>query len=146
MIVFQWMKPNGKLNRLYPGAGFLILLFLSGCATVRPRPVDTTEIGLASWYGNEFANRNTSSGERFDPRQLTAAHNLLPFNTYVKVTNLENGESVIVRINDRGPFMKGRIIDLSNEAAKRIHMIGRGVVKVRLDVVSEQKYINSVPK
>ena len=113
---------------------FIAILLLVGCATVRPQPA-YTETGLATWYGNEYANRNTSSGERFDPSQLTAAHRTLPFNTHVKVTNLENGESVVVRINDRGPFVKGRIIDLSNEAAKRIHMIGRGFVKVRLDVV-----------
>jgi rare lipoprotein A len=136
MIIFQRIKPYEKLNRLLPITAFFIILLLSGCATVRPGRA-YTETGLATWYGYAYANRPTSSGERFDPHQLTAAHRTLPFNTYVKVTNLENGESVIVRINDRGPFVKNRIIDLSNEAAKRIHMIGRGFVKVRLDVVKQ---------
>lgn len=140
MIQFQKMKSFIKLGR---GVQFLILvliLLFGGCATgdssYREQAAGYSETGLASWYGNEFNNRITSSGERFDPHQLTAAHRTLPFNTRVKVTNLENGESIVVRVNDRGPFMKSRIIDLSNEAAKRIHMIGRGVVNVRLEVVS----------
>ncbi len=142
MIISRRIKPYGRLKKILPMAKFIIILLLSGCATVRSstkeRSTGYSEMGFASWYGYEFNNRNTSSGERFDPRQLTAAHNSLPFNTYVKVTNLENGESIIVRINDRGPFVKGRIIDLSKEAAQRIHMIGKGVVKVRLDGVSGQ--------
>jgi len=77
----------------------------------------------------------TASGERYDMNDLTAAHRTLPFNTRVKVTNLSNGKSVVVRINDRGPFKKNRIIDLSLAAAKKIDLIGPGSAKVRLDIV-----------
>lgn len=89
--------------------------------------------GLASWYGPGFAGRLTANGEIFDPGQLTAAHRTLPFNTHLRVTNLSNGRSVVVRINDRGPFKGARIIDLSRAAAERIDMIGSGTAMVRLE-------------
>jgi len=92
------------------------------------------QTGLASWYGAEFAGRRTANGEIFDPNKVTAAHRSLPFNTLVRVTNLENGHSVIVRINDRGPFKRGRIIDLSRAGASRLKFVNRGLVKVRLDI------------
>jgi len=92
------------------------------------------EEGLASWYGGKFQGRRTASGELFDTRQLTAAHKSLPFGTLVLVTNLENGRSVTVRINDRGPFVPGRVIDLSLAAAAAIGLAGRGVAPVRLEV------------
>jgi rare lipoprotein A len=92
--------------------------------------------GIASWYGPGFAGRRTANGEIFDPGQLTAAHRTLPFNTHLRVTNLENGRSVVVRINDRGPFSGGRIIDLSRAAAERIGMIGSGTARVRLEPLS----------
>ncbi len=91
--------------------------------------------GLASWYGPNFAGRPTANGEIFDPGQLTAAHKTLPFGTRVRVVNLENGRTVVVRINDRGPFKPGRIIDLSRAAAEAIDMLGSGVVEVRLEAV-----------
>ncbi len=91
------------------------------------------EEGIASWYGPGFHGRKTASGERFDTHELTAAHKTLPFNTLVKVTNLENGKSTIVRINDRGPYSRGRIIDLSFAAKNEIDM--GGLVKVRIEVV-----------
>jgi rare lipoprotein A len=93
------------------------------------------EEGLASWYGGKFQGRRTASGEIFDTRQLTAAHRSLPFGTRVLVTNLENGKSVTVRINDRGPFVTGRVIDLSLAAAAAIGLTGRGVTPVRLEVL-----------
>jgi len=89
--------------------------------------------GKASWYGPGFAGRRTASGEVFDPAQLTAAHRSLPFGTLVRVVNLENGRSVEVRINDRGPFKPGRVIDLSRAAAERIAMVSSGVVRVRVE-------------
>ena len=92
--------------------------------------------GEASWYGPGFAGRTTSNGEIFDPAEMTAAHRTLPFGTRVQVTNLETGSSVEVRINDRGPFKAGRIIDLSRAAADRIGMLGSGVARVRVEVVS----------
>ena len=91
--------------------------------------------GVASWYGPGFDGNLTANGEIFDTRKLTAAHQTLPFDTLVRVTNLENGEAVIVRINDRGPFVGGRIIDLSEAAAERIDMIGSGTARVRLELL-----------
>lgn len=87
-------------------------------------------VGLASYYGRKFHGRRTASGERYDMHAMTAAHPALAFGSRVEVTNLENGRKVKVRINDRGPFIKGRIIDLSYAAAKRIGMLPQGVVKV----------------
>ncbi len=95
------------------------------------------EKGIASWYGLAYQFRKTASGERFNTYGYTAAHKKLPFNTYVKVTNLTNNKSVIVRINDRGPFVKGRIIDLTRAAAKKIDMIKKGTAKVRIEVVKK---------
>lgn len=92
--------------------------------------------GMASWYGPGFAGRLTANGEIFDPAQLTAAHKTLPFNTHVRVINLANDRSVVVRINDRGPFKGARIIDLSRAAAERIGMIGSGTTRVRLEPVN----------
>jgi rare lipoprotein A len=88
--------------------------------------------GIASYYSREFHGRKTASGERFNMRDLTAAHKTLPFNTRVKVINLENNKTVIVRINDRGPFKKGRVIDLSYKAAKKIGLIKTGTANVKL--------------
>jgi rare lipoprotein A len=93
------------------------------------------EEGVASYYADEFNGRKTSNGEVFDMDSLTAAHRSLPFDSMVKVTNLNNGRSVTVRINDRGPFVEGRIIDLSRAGAKAIGMIGTGTAPVRLEVV-----------
>lgn len=96
-------------------------------------------VGVASWYGEHWQGRKTASGTRFDVRKLTAAHRSLPLNTRVRVTNIENGKSVIVRINDRGPYVDGRIIDLSTAAARRLGMIKEGVVPVQIDIVDMPK-------
>ncbi|HEY0310858.1 MAG TPA: septal ring lytic transglycosylase RlpA family protein [Allosphingosinicella sp.] len=93
--------------------------------------------GNASYYGNELAGNRTSSGERFDPHAYTCAHRSLPLGTKLRVTNLANGRSVIVRVNDRGPFTRGRILDMSLAAARDIAMIGPGHARVRLEVVRE---------
>ena len=92
-------------------------------------------VGKASYYGRGFAGRPTANGEIFDPNALTAAHRTLPFGSSVLVTNQSNGRQVIVRINDRGPFVKGRIVDLSEEAARKIGMIRSGTATVRLERV-----------
>ena len=102
-----------------------------------------TEVGYASWYGYETLRQKgghmTANGELFDPNQLTAAHKYLPLPWYVKVTNLENGRSIIVRVNDRGPFVKGRIIDLTMEGAKRLGYFKKGIAKVLVEsIVVEQ--------
>jgi peptidoglycan lytic transglycosylase len=94
-----------------------------------------TEVGIASWYGPEFHNRRAANGEIYDMHQPTAAHRTLPFNSLVRVTNLSNGQSTLVRINDRGPFVEGRIIDLSLEAAKAIGVWRTGTAKVKLEVL-----------
>ena len=91
--------------------------------------------GVASWYGPKFAGNPTANGEIFNPEEMTAAHKSLPFNTRVKVVDLDTGRSVVVRINDRGPFIQGRIIDLSRKAAERLGIIGSGTAEVGLKVV-----------
>ncbi len=100
-----------------------------------PLPVGFKQYGLASYYHSKFAGLKTSNGERLNLNALTAAHRTLPFNTLVKVTNLKNGRSVIVRINDRGPFVRGRIIDLSQKAAKKLGIYHKGVAKIKLEVI-----------
>jgi len=96
------------------------------------------QIGTASWYGSQFDGKETASGEAFNMYDLTAAHPTLPLGTRVKVTNLRNGRSVVVRINDRGPVVEGRIIDLSYSAAKALNMKARGLQRVRLDLVEPE--------
>jgi rare lipoprotein A len=93
----------------------------------------SNQTGLASYYGSELHGRKTASGERFNQYQLTAAHRSAPFGTRYRVTNLSTQRSVVVRVNDRGPFVRGRIIDLSSSAAKAIGMHGRGVGRVRIE-------------
>lgn len=113
----------------------LFLLVATGCR-LGPGHSDPQIIkGVASWYGNEFHGRPTASGERFNQRALTAAHRTLPFGTIVEVTNLRNGKKVKVRINDRGPFVKGRIIDLARGAAKKIDMVAAGISEVQLKIL-----------
>jgi rare lipoprotein A len=125
-------------------AALAALLLAAGCASVRapspaepPAPrVGEVQSGIASWYGHPHHGRRTASGETYDMTMLTAAHRTLPFGTVVAVTNARSGASVEVRINDRGPHVAGRIIDLSYEAARRIGLVGEGIGPVRLRVVS----------
>ncbi|HPQ41445.1 MAG TPA: septal ring lytic transglycosylase RlpA family protein [bacterium] len=119
-----------------PVTVLLAAIALNGCAS-SPRRTESfqTEVGLASWYGRKFQGGLTASGERYDMYRLTAAHPTLPFGTRVRVTRLENGRSVIVRINDRGPFIAGRIIDLSYQAARDLGMIREGLARVRVEVL-----------
>jgi rare lipoprotein A len=100
-----------------------------------PAPAGYTEEGNASWYGNPFHGRRASNGEVYDMYKLTAAHRTLPFETMVRVTNLNNGKTTTVRITDRGPFIENRIIDLSLAAAREVDSVGPGVVPVRLEVL-----------
>jgi rare lipoprotein A len=95
-----------------------------------------TEEGIASWYGVPYHGRPAADGEIYDMETMVAAHRVLPFNTWLEVTNLQNGKSVKVRVIDRGPFVGGRIIDLSHAAARQIDLIGPGVAPVRLQVIS----------
>jgi rare lipoprotein A len=138
---------------------WLILIFiLSGCATARtapaptvaskpraappaprppaPRPGAFEQTGEASWYGRQHHGKPTASGETYDMHKLTAAHRTLPLGTRVLVTNLENGRTVEVRINDRGPFAPGRVLDLSYAAARHLGAVGDGVISVGLTVLA----------
>lgn len=98
-----------------------------------------TETGLASWYGDPYHGRPTASGEIYNKNEFTAAHRTLPFQTWLRVTNLENNRFTTVRINDRGPFIEGRIIDLSQAAADTLAMLGVGTALVRLDVIQKPR-------
>jgi rare lipoprotein A len=104
-----------------------------------PRPVPAvignTETGVASWYGHPYHGRQAADGEIYDMETMVAAHRTLPFNTWVRVTNLSNSKTCDVRIIDRGPFVDGRIIDLSHKAAQIIDLIGPGVSQVRLEII-----------
>ncbi len=132
--------------RLFPAAVLAALLAASalGCASsgggglpsvqfddARDRDA---EVGNASFYAHRFHGRSTASGERYDETKLTAAHRTLPFGTRVRVTNLENGRSVMLRVNDRGPHRKSRVIDVSYVAAKRLGFVRDGVARVRVEV------------
>jgi rare lipoprotein A len=112
-----------------------LLLAAAACARLPRARQEAVEVGVASWYGEEFHGRPTSSREVFDMNDMTAAHRSLPFGTHVMVTNLDNGRSVVVRINDRGPFVRGRIIDLSYAAARVLGLVGPGTARVRLEAL-----------
>jgi rare lipoprotein A len=105
-----------------------LLTVVTGCAS-------SSGDGLASYYADRYQGHKTASGERFDAARLTAAHRTLPFGTRVRVTNLDNGRSVVVRVNDRGPFASGRVIDLSQAAARQLDMLRAGVARVKLEVL-----------
>ena len=116
------------------------LFFNTGCGrkkvrAVKPPRIGQTETGIASWYGHPYHGRRAANGEVYDMEQLTAAHRTLPFGTWVRVHNLSNDRDVEVRIQDRGPFIKDRIIDLSKAAAREIELLGPGITRVRLTVI-----------
>lgn len=151
------MKATSHLRRVGQrgralGIAGLAAAWLAGCASPAPQaggpaaqpaaaaapamscgPI-YSQVGLASWYGNEFHNKPTASGEPYDMNDLTAAHRTLPLDSVVRVTNLKNGRSVILRINDRGPYVDHRAIDVSRYAAQRLGMKDKGVARVRIDV------------
>ena len=102
------------------------------------RDLTYDKTGIGSWYGDEFAGRLTANGEIFDPENITAAHKTLPMPSVVRVTNLDNGKSLVVRVNDRGPFVPGRIIDLSRESARLLGFKEAGIAKVRVQLLAEQ--------
>ena len=124
--------------------GLYISLFLCGCATTGGNAYPDhsfasqtlEDTGIASYYSDSLHGRSTASGEPYDKYELTAAHRKLKFGTWVKVTNLTNDQAVIVRINDRGPFVRGRVIDLSRQAAEEVGLIGPGLAQVKLEIVS----------
>jgi len=103
-------------------------------STKKPKKSQPYQVGTASWYGDYFQGKQTASGEPYNMHDLTAAHPSLPLGTYVRVTNLHNGKAIVVRINDRGPVVDGRIIDVSYNAAQALGFKDRGLQKVRLDL------------
>jgi rare lipoprotein A len=111
---------------------------------VMARNARAYEVGTASWYGDDFEGKPTASGEPYNMYDLTAAHPTLPLGTFVKVTNLHNRRAVVVRINDRGPVVPGRIIDVSYSAAKVLKFQAQGVQRVRLDVVPPSKAVATI--
>ncbi|MDR2799802.1 MAG: septal ring lytic transglycosylase RlpA family protein [Desulfovibrio sp.] len=153
--------------RLFLSVLLCCALCLSGCALFRAEPGSTApasgkrgtkpytvrgktyypltsadgyrEEGIASWYGKDFHGKTTANGERYDMYGTTAAHKLLPFGTRVKVTNTRNGRSIIVRINDRGPFVANRVIDLTHTGAKNLDMLASGTAPVRLEAIGTVK-------
>ena len=150
------LKKKMRLLKMNKISGVLIALsFLSSCV---PQPVyrsmsnpaidqagqsaeriSESITGTASYYADKFHGRKTANGEIFNMHDLTAAHNTLPFGTIVRVTNLGNNKSVKLRINDRGPFVKDRIIDVSLAAAKELDMLGTGTAEVRIDIIAPEK-------
>lgn len=133
----------------------VMCMLVTGCAKHKssrapakpPKParIGSTEKGEASWYGEPYHGRRAASGEVYNMEQLTAAHRSLPFQTWVEVTNLKNGKQVNVRINDRGPFVNGRIIDLSRAAAREIDMVRMGIAPVRLRVIKPPRVSSADP-
>ena len=131
------------LNKFRPflliALSLLVLTIISSCSTVQykadPKLIGYTEHGIASFYAMKFQFRKTSSGDRFNQLALTAAHRSLPFGTKIRVTNLKNNRSVTVKINDRGPFIEGRIIDLTRYAFSKIGDTEQGLIKVKIEVI-----------
>lgn len=130
------------MRRRCPLSLFLLLALAAaaGCGARRPARAVTPKIGqqqrgIASWYGHPYHGRRAANGEVYDMEQFTAAHRNWAFNTWVRVHNLDNGFATDVRITDRGPFVRGRIIDLSRAAARSVNMIGPGLAHVRLEVI-----------
>ena len=122
------------------GLPLIGMMLVSGCTSLGQAPAKgglPTTTGIASYYGDEFRGRVTASGERYDPNKLTAAHRSYPLGTRVRVTNLDNGRTVVVRINDRGPYKAGRIIDLSARAARELDLLADGTAKVRVQVIGK---------
>jgi rare lipoprotein A len=150
--------PGGRGNFQLAGAVAIFLGLVIACAAcstrkTAPRAVPqapakkgTVEKGIASWYGEPYHGRTTASGEVYDMHGMTAAHKTLPFDTVVRVTRRDTGQKVEVRINDRGPFIEGRIIDVSFAAAKRIGLVGDGVAPIKLEVLGRRSAEDRRPK
>lgn len=134
-------RRNRSTGVLPGGAASAAMVLLAACASYPgPAPMDSVttgwqEEGEASWYGPGFHGRQTASGEVYDMEAMTAAHRELPFGSRVRVVNLDNGLETQVRINDRGPFARGRVLDLSRAAAREIDMLGSGTARVRVEVL-----------
>ncbi|MEE9903903.1 septal ring lytic transglycosylase RlpA family protein [Chlorobium sp.] len=129
------IMPASVLTKLTDATFLPVALASSGNETNAPDSFMLVSEGKASYYASQFHGRKTANGETFNMNELTAAHRTLPFGTWVRVTNMRNGKDVIVRINDRGPFIKGRVIDLSKQAAKELGMMKAGTANVRVEAI-----------
>jgi len=133
-------------HRRVVGLGLVVCaLAAAGCASSKstrpagaPPAPGTRIVGLASWYGQRHQGHATASGEIYDVNKLTAAHRTFPFGTRLRVTNVENGRSVVVRVNDRGPWVNDRVLDVSQAAAKVLGMVGEGVIRVEIVVLARE--------
>ena len=133
-------RNGNNMMRVFKGFLCVLIFFpILACSSVPGKRdsnwVGYTESGKASYYAMKFQSRKTASGELYDKTKMTAAHKKLPFGTIVKVTNKKNSKSVIVKINDRGPFVKGRIVDLSGSAFSSIANLDAGVIEVKIEVI-----------
>jgi len=135
-VLFTVLMPPESI----PVGGSMADRILGPTSTIAPRRHETTatQTGTASYYARDFQGRRTASGEKYDERDLTAAHRGLPFGTRVRVTHLANDRQVVVRVNDRGPYARGRIVDLSRRAARELGLVGTGTAKVRLEVLGNE--------
>jgi len=132
---FHTSIPVSVLTKLTDATFLPIAYASSGTERIATDNFMLVSEGKASYYANQFHGRKTANGETFNMNELTAAHRTLPFGTWVRVTNMRNGKDVIVRINDRGPFIKGRVIDLSKQAAKALGIMKAGTANVRVEAV-----------
>ena len=144
------MISSQRLSMRVPAILIAIAFALASCGGKRariakPPRIGTTESGIASWYGPPYHGRRAANGEVYDMERFTAAHRTFAFNTWVRVRNLDNDQEVDVRITDRGPFVRGRIIDLSKAAARHINMLGPGTAKVKLTVIDAHRAIHYGP-
>jgi rare lipoprotein A len=135
-------RPSCKTLLAISTMALLLIVLGSGCASHRtsaanPRSANG-QIGMASYYARSFQGRKTASGERYDMNHFTAAHRTYPFGTALRITHLGNGRNVVVRVNDRGPFARGRIIDLSLAAARRLDMIRSGTARVSIELIETE--------
>jgi len=135
----------GRHHRVMGLGLVLCALAAAGCASSKatrpagaPPAPGTRIVGLASWYGQRHQGHATASGEIYDVNKLTAAHRTFPFGTRLRVTNVENGRSVVVRVNDRGPWVNDRVLDVSQAAAKVLGMVGEGVIRVEIVVLARE--------
>ena len=134
------MKPAFITGALVASAIFFnCKSFASDSITIARKKFPKVQYGVASYYHNKFQNRLTASGEKFDQKKMTAAHNGLPLNTWIRVTNLSNNKSVVVRVNDRLHRRNTRLVDLSNSAAKNLGYLGTGLTKVKVEVFGRKR-------
>jgi rare lipoprotein A len=141
-MLYDRMQVLFRLRVAAFAVSLALAVVLGGCAKKKHSAAHTArmprgpETGIASWYGHPYHGRPAANGELYDMEQMTAAHRTLPFGTWVRVTNLANSKTVDVRITDRGPFIDGRIIDLSHAAARTVDLIGPGTARVRIEIIS----------